>query len=254
MLQEDISSPSLGTIDFDAWAHGPQALDLNQRLYYGFKRVLDVIGAFCALFVLAPVFAVIAVWIKLDSSGPVIYRQQRVGSRRVVKEGRVTWETHTFTFYKFRSMYQDTDCALHRAFVEAFIDGDETRMADLNGHNATVRKLTDDPRVTHVGRFLRRCSLDELPQFWNVLKGDMALVGPRPPLPYEVEKYKTWHHLRFHALPGLTGLWQVAARSSAEFDEMVQLDLWYIQHQSLWLDIKILLRTPLAVCRGQGAC
>jgi len=215
---------------------------------------MDIGVSLLALLMLIPLFGIIAVLIKLDSQGPVIFRQQRVGGRRRVVDGHTVWETHTFTFYKFRTMCQNADCSLHRAFIEAFIEGDEDRMAKLNGQELIVHKLTSDPRVTRVGKYLRRCSIDELPQFWNILKGDMTLVGPRPALLYEVEKYEPWHHLRFHALPGLTGIWQVEARSSAKFDEMIRLDLWYVQHQSLWLDAKILIKTPLAVCRGKGAC
>lgn len=231
-----------------------QSTDFTRTVYYTVKRVFDVLLASVALVLLAPLMAIIAVAIKLNSPGPIIYRQERVGSRRRVVGDRARWETYSFTLYKFRTMRQEADTELHRAFVEAFIDGDVERMAALNGNEDNVRKLTADPRVTWVGKYLRHLSLDELPQFWNVVKGEMSLVGPRPPLSYEVEKYRAWHHLRFRAVPGLTGLWQVDGRSAVEFDEMIALDLLYIQRQSMWTDIKILFRTPAAVIRGRGAC
>jgi len=130
---------------------------------------------------------------------------------------------------------------------------DKQRMADLQGGETQIRKLTHDPRITHLGRILRISSLDETPQFWNVLKGDMSLVGPRPAIPYEVEMYKPWYRRRLETKPGITGLWQVTARCSADFEESVRLDIHYIEEQSLWLDIKILLKTPLAVISCKGA-
>ena len=137
--------------------------------------------------------------------------------------------------------------------MEAYIRNDSQGMAELHNGDEKVLKLQRDPRVTRLGWFLRRTSLDELPQLWNVLKGSMSLVGPRPPIPYEVEMYDAWHHLRLEAKPGMTGLWQVTARSSASFDRMVDLDVQYVESQSFRLDLKILLRTPLAVLRGHGA-
>jgi lipopolysaccharide/colanic/teichoic acid biosynthesis glycosyltransferase len=225
----------------------------ERHLYYASKRLLDVVLAGTLLLLLLPVMGAIVLLIVLDSPGPAVYRQKRVGLRRSRVNGVETWSVGTFMMYKFRSMYQDNDSSAHQDFVEAFIGNDKERMATLQGQHTQTWKLVSDPRITRLGRFLRKSSLDELPQFWNVLRGDMTLVGPRPPLPYEVNMYEAWHHRRLAAQTGVTGLWQVTARSSAEFDEMVRLDIDYIQKQSLWLDMKILLKTPLAVLRGNGA-
>ncbi|HZP00849.1 MAG TPA: sugar transferase [Terriglobia bacterium] len=206
------------------------------------KRAMDILGSSLALIFLSPLLAVIAVLIKLTSEGPVIFAQERVGQYGV-----------RFKFFKFRSMYSESDHGIHAEFVKRFINGvagDSGAEEKQNG----VYKLTADPRVTPIGRFLRKTSLDELPQFWNVLKGDMSLVGPRPPIPYEVESYEIWHWRRFlEAKPGITGLWQVYGRSRTTFDEMVRLDLRYAQSRSLWLDLRILLQTPRAVFNGTGA-
>ena len=150
-------------------------------------------------------------------------------------------------------MYHNSDSSLHRTFMEAYIRNDCHGMAELHSGDEKVLKLQRDPRVTRLGWLLRRTSLDELPQLWNVLTGSMSLVGPRPPIPYEVELYEAWHHQRLEAKPGMTGLWQVTARSYASFDRMVDLDVEYVESQSFWLDLRILLRTPLAVLRGNGA-
>ena len=150
-------------------------------------------------------------------------------------------------------MHQNVSSELHRAYLHAFIENDHENMEKLQDSNSQIRKLTDDPRVTRLGRFLRKSSLDEIPQLWNVLRGDMSLVGPRPPIPYEVEMYEPWHQRRLQTKPGITGLWQVTARSSADFDEMVRMDIWYIEHQSLWLDLRIILKTPLSVLSMEGA-
>jgi len=206
------------------------------------KRVMDITGSTAALLLLAPLFLLIAVAIKLTSKGPVFFRQQRIGQHG-----------STFVCLKFRSMYADNDSQVHETYVRDLIAG----RAEPNGHNGNgpgVYKLTEDSRVTPLGSFLRRASLDEVPQFWNVLRGDMSLVGPRPPIPYEVEAYDIWHRRRLlEAKPGITGLWQVNGRSRVAFDEMVRLDLRYAQSWSLWLDLKILVRTPWAVLIGEGA-
>ena len=202
------------------------------------KRAIDVGGSLVALMLLAPVFAVIAVLVRLTSRGPVFYCQKRVG-----QYGKL------FNFYKFRSMYLNNDPGLHREYVTQLIDGAK-HVQQPNG----MYKLVNDPRVTRVGRFLRKSSLDELPQFFNVLRGDMSLVGPRPPLPYEFERYRTWHRRRvLEITPGLTGLWQVKGRSRTTFDEMVRMDLHYARTRSLWMDIKIILQTPAAMFAGTGA-
>jgi lipopolysaccharide/colanic/teichoic acid biosynthesis glycosyltransferase len=203
------------------------------------KRAMDIIGSLLALIAFLPAFAIIALLIKLASKGPVLFCQKRVG-----QYGR------EFTFFKFRTMYVDNDSQIHREYVAKLIDGGANP-----GQEKGVYKLINDPRVTKLGRFLRKTSLDELPQFVNVLKNDMSLVGPRPPLPYEYERYKTWHKRRVLELkPGLTGLWQVEGRSRTTFDEMVRMDIKYASTSSLWVDLKIILQTPVAMFSGRGAC
>lgn len=220
-----------------------------------FKRLIDLILTTLVLILVMPLMLIIAILIKLDSPGPVFFSQERVGARRRVFKGRTTWEIQTFTFYKFRTMKVDIDPMLHRQFMEAYIAGDETMMAALqpNREAASAFKLTGDPRITRVGGFLRKFSLDELPQLWNVMKGDMSLVGPRPPIPYEVDLYQPKDFQRFAALPGITGLWQVSGRCATSFDEMIHLDVEYIEKQSIWLDLKILLWTVPAIISQEGA-
>jgi lipopolysaccharide/colanic/teichoic acid biosynthesis glycosyltransferase len=225
----------------------------SRALYFAVKRVCDVVLAGLLLLVLSPLMLVIALLIVLDTPGPAIFRQDRVGARRRTRGHLPTWDIGIFAFYKFRTMCSGADPSAHRAYVQAYIHNDHESMAALQGGDNNLHKMVNDARVTHLGRFLRKSSLDELPQLWNVLQGDMSLVGPRPPIPYEVEMYEPWHWQRLETIPGLTGLWQVTARSSADFDEMVKLDLYYIENQSLWLDLKILFQTPLAVLRGKGA-
>jgi exopolysaccharide biosynthesis polyprenyl glycosylphosphotransferase len=201
------------------------------------KRLLDLAGSLALLIALAPVLLVVAALVKLTSPGPVFFRQQRVGEN-----------ASPFTMLKFRTMRVNCDSAAHREYVSQFIKAGKAA-------DGGVYKMTHDPRITPVGRFLRKTSLDELPQFINVLRGDMSLVGPRPPLSYEVEQYKAWHCRRvLDAKPGITGLWQVTGRSRTTFDEMVRLDLRYAKSSSVWTDIKILLATPGAVVSGRGAC
>ncbi len=206
------------------------------------KRCLDIAGSIAAVVVASPVFLAIALAVKLTSKGPVFYRQTRVG-----QYGR------NFVFLKFRSMYVNNDHEIHRKFVRGLIT-DSANSNQANGTNQKVFKLTNDPRITRVGKFLRRTSLDEIPQFFNVLLGDMSLVGPRPPIPYEVEAYDIWHRRRLLIVkPGITGLWQVNGRSRTTFDEMVRLDLKYSKTWTVWMDVKILLQTPRAVIAGDGA-
>jgi lipopolysaccharide/colanic/teichoic acid biosynthesis glycosyltransferase len=203
----------------------------------GLKRVMDIGGSLAALLVLSPLFAIIAAAIRVTSKGPILYRQTRVGQRGV-----------RFTFLKFRSMYNANDPRTHEEYVKKFIAG------EADGGEGAVYKMRDDPRITPLGRLIRQASLDELPQFLNVLKGEMSLVGPRPAIPYEIEAYDRWHRARLlEAKPGITGLWQVSARSKTKFDDMVRLDLRYARDWSLWLDLKILMRTPKAVLSGEGA-
>lgn len=206
------------------------------------KRAIDITGSLSALILLSPVLAAIAALVKLTSPGPVLFCQQRVGHL-----GR------HFRFWKFRSMQCNNNEAIHEEFVKTLIAGHNGPAQQSNG-NHKAYKLTHDPRVTPIGHFLRRTSLDELPQLFNVLIGDMSLVGPRPPIPYEVKYYDTWHRRRLLAAkPGITGLWQVKGRSRVGFDDMVRLDLRYANSWSLWLDLKILLQTPRAVLGGEGA-
>jgi lipopolysaccharide/colanic/teichoic acid biosynthesis glycosyltransferase len=205
------------------------------------KRAMDITGAGLGLLAGAPILAAIAVAVKATSNGPVLFRQTRVGQYGA-----------PFTFLKFRSMYANNDPAIHREYVKALINGAAQKEGE--GTSQAVYKLTKDPRVTRVGAFLRKTSLDELPQLYNVLKGEMSLVGPRPAIPYEVEAYAPWHRRRvLEAKPGITGLWQVKGRSRVTFDEMVRLDVRYACSRSLWLDLKTLLETPSAVLFGQGA-
>jgi lipopolysaccharide/colanic/teichoic acid biosynthesis glycosyltransferase len=215
--------------------------DRGPTVYDATKRGLDMIGSLVLLIALSPLFLLIAALVKLKSPGRVFFRQVRVGQMR-----------KTFTCLKFRTMHMNADHAIHHEFVSSFIkSGAQAREAGKRG----VFKITNDPRVTVVGSFLRKTSLDELPQLWNVLRGDMSLVGPRPPLPYEVEQYQPWHCRRvLEAKPGITGLWQVAGRSRTTFDDMVRLDLRYAKACSLWTDLKILLATPKAIIAGKGAC
>jgi lipopolysaccharide/colanic/teichoic acid biosynthesis glycosyltransferase len=214
-----------------------------KRLALLVKASMDIVGSLVALTVASPFLLAIAVAVKLTSKGPILFRQQRVG-----QYGR------KFTFLKFRSMYTANDHKIHEEFVKQLIAGTANSDNPADGSKTSVYKITNDPRVTSVGRFLRKTSLDELPQFLNVLMGEMSLVGPRPPIPYEVDCYDIWHKRRLLAVkPGITGLWQVKGRSRTNFDEMVRLDLKYGQTWSLWLDIKILLQTPRAVFTGDGA-
>jgi lipopolysaccharide/colanic/teichoic acid biosynthesis glycosyltransferase len=221
--------------------------DLSQRedarkLFRGMKRVMDILGSVLALVLFSPVFLIIAIAIKATSQGPIFFRQRRIGQYG-----------NSFVFLKFRSMYVNNDAAVHKEYVQRLIAGKADKQPS-NGNGQAVYKLTQDSRITRVGALLRKTSLDELPQLINVLKGEMSLVGPRPPVPYEVEAYDIWHRRRLlEARPGITGLWQISGRSRVSFDDMVRLDLRYARTWSLWMDIKILLRTPGAVVLGEGA-
>lgn len=226
------------------------------RQYLIAKRWMDIIVASALLIFFSPLMLAIAVLIKLDSPGPVIFSQERVGAKVRGKGGKRSWEASAFTVYKFRTMYHNADSERHRAFVQALIRKDDQTMSALQGgktEGPNKYKMVNDPRITRVGKWLRKTSLDELPQLWNVLKGDMSLVGPRPPIAYEVDMYTPAHMQRLAAKPGLTGLWQVTSRSSVDFDTMVDLDVSYIENQSFWLDLEILAKTPVAVLRGKGA-
>lgn len=213
----------------------------SRKVALGVKRLLDIVGSALALILFSPLLLLIALTIKATSKGPVLFSQERLG-----QNGK------KFKFLKFRSMMKDCDCRIHQEYVSKFIAG---QVSGQNGNGATPTfKIQKDPRVTSIGNILRKTSLDELPQFWNVLLGDLSLVGPRPPLEYEFKAYDVWHRRRvLETKPGITGLWQVEGRSRTDFDGMVRLDLKYVRAWSLWLDIKILLRTPAAVVSGNGA-
>ena len=224
-------------------------VDGNRELHFLCKRYLDVLFSVIALLVLLPLMVVIAFAIAIDSPGPILFVQDRVGVRRRSDAGRTHWEIRRFRFYKFRSMFADADQSLHVEHVRAFVAG---RVETARGSDAAF-KLAHDPRVTRVGRLLRRTSLDELPQLFNVLKGDMSLVGPRPVPPYEVAQYREPDAERLAALPGITGLWQVNGRGDVPFAEMIRMDREYVRNQSVWLDLKILFATIPAIVSGRGA-
>ena len=227
-------------VDPAAWLE-PDATQPRSALRDGLKRLFDIVSSATLLALLAPVLLLIAALVKLKSPGPILFRQVRVGQMM-----------RPFRMLKFRTMAVNADHSLHHAFVSQFINAGSQ---DQRSGNPGFFKLVDDPRITPIGAVLRKTSLDELPQLWNVLRGEMSLVGPRPALPYEVEQYKRWHTRRvFEAKPGITGLWQVGGRSRTTFDDMVRLDLRYAKARSLWIDIKILLATPAAVFTGKGAC
>lgn len=239
----------------DEWDHDEGGRPSNPALYpdlnapksgrqsqLGVKRMMDIAGSLAALIACSPVMAAIAIAIKLTSKGPIFFRQQRVGQYG-----------QTFAFLKFRSMHVNNDHSVHKEFIKRLIVS-EGGQAGNEGSGSVVYKITNDKRVTPIGKFLRRTSLDELPQFINVLRGEMSLVGPRPAIPYELAVYKTWHRRRvLEVKPGITGLWQVTGRSRVKFDDMVRLDLRYATSWSPWLDFKILMRTPMAVIKGSGA-
>jgi lipopolysaccharide/colanic/teichoic acid biosynthesis glycosyltransferase len=220
------------------------ALD-QQRRYFQLKRFTDLILSWLFLILLSPVMLIIAIAIKLDSRGPVIFQQQRMGYDWHSQQGR------SFVFYKFRSMYDNCDQTVHQNHLRQRIKSQGAPGG--SGGDARLTKLTNDGRITRVGRILRKTSLDELPQLWNVIKGDMSLVGPRPVPLYEIAEYEPWHLQRLLATPGMTGLWQVKGRGWVTLDEMAQLDIEYINEQSLWLDLVILLSTIPAVLAGRGA-
>jgi len=205
----------------------------------GTKRISDIMIAALTLTLLSPFWLLIALLIKFDSKGPVFYAQDRVGM-----DGRI------FVVFKFRTMRMDADSEIHREYQRKFIAGDAA--ANVGDDEEPAYKLRNDPRITRVGRMLRRLSLDEVPQLFNVLRGDMSIVGPRPPIPYEVEAYELRHRRRLDMKPGLTGLWQVSGRNRLPFEEMVKLDLFYIENWSLLFDVKIILRTVMVMLRGDG--
>jgi lipopolysaccharide/colanic/teichoic acid biosynthesis glycosyltransferase len=238
----------------DDWDHSSPEPPANATLYPDLmnpprrkrgmllvKRVIDLCVGALGLAILSPLLLLIAVAIKLTSKGPVLFKQQRVG-----QYGKL------FTVLKFRSMHANNDVSVHKEYVMKLIKDQADKKS--TGEGEGVYKLTNDRRITPIGSFLRRTSLDELPQIFNVLTGEMSLVGPRPAIPYELAAYQSWHRRRIlEAKPGITGLWQVTGRSLVKFDDMVRMDLRYANSWSLWLDLKILLMTPRAVIKGAGA-
>jgi exopolysaccharide biosynthesis polyprenyl glycosylphosphotransferase len=228
----DLFQISLGRIDVES-LNGIPLLGVREPAIRGWqhtvKRGLDVVLSGLALIVLIPLVAILAVLIRVESPGGLLYRQERVG-----RGGR------TFMLYKLRSMRDGADQL-------------RSDLQTLNEASGPLFKIRDDPRLTRLGRWMRRLSLDEIPQLWNVLRGEMSLVGPRPPLPSEVDDYEAWHLRRLEIAPGMTGLWQVSGRSDLTFDEMVMLDLFYAENWSVWLDLKILLRTVPTVLLRSGA-
>jgi lipopolysaccharide/colanic/teichoic acid biosynthesis glycosyltransferase len=200
------------------------------------RRALDVSVAGTALLVLVPVILLAALAVRVSSPGPVLFRQRRLGRHM-----------RPFTVLKFRTMRVDADSAVHREYVRSLINGAPEPHA-----RGELYKLAVDPRVTAVGRFLRSWSIDEVPQLWNVLRGEMSLVGPRPVIEYEVEQYPDWYLRRFAVKPGMTGLWQVSGRNERTYEEMVRFDVEYAERRSLWMDLRILARTALVVMRRQG--
>ena len=244
----------------------------NQRAYYIAKRIMDLVIASCLLICLLPIMILVGLAIYIYSPGPVFFIQERVGARRRMNGNNISWEPTTFPCYKFRTMKINADSSIHREYIKALIENNRERMqavqkaatrprkdrnteVSLAAQNAATRprKLVDDARLIAPGKLLRKFSLDELPQLWNVIRGDMSVIGPRPAIPYEVEMYKSWHMGRLQAQPGISGLQQVVARCITDFDEQVKLDIEYIEHQSLGLDLKIAFRTPLAIIMAKGA-
>lgn len=227
------------------WSHGVPLMELTAPALRGqqraVKRLIDLGGATLGLILTAPAMVLVAFAIKLDSSGPVFFRQERVGvgGRR-------------FHVWKFRTMSHGASDALHRDYMQQMLRGDENATVRLDGAGRPIFKMTDDPRVTRLGGLLRRSSLDELPQFFNVLGGSMSLVGPRPPVPYEFEAYDHWQYDRMQVRPGITGLWQVSGRSKLSYRQMCELDVEYVRHWSVWLDLRILVRTVPVVLLNSG--
>ena len=206
------------------------------------KRGIDFIGAAIGLFIFYPIIFFTALAIKITSPGPVLFRQERLG-----------YMGEKFMFLKFRSMYHNCDDSIHKEYMTNFINKQNEKHSDKSG-NCSFHKMIDDLRITPFGRILRKTSLDELPQLYNVLRGEMSLVGPRPPIAYEVDKYCSWHKRRIlEVKPGITGLWQVEGRSTLSFDDAVRLDIQYAENWNLWLDLKIILKTFKVVFSGKGA-
>ena len=201
----------------------------NRPFYHVVKRLFDIVASACGLILLSPLFLFLVIKIRSEDGGPAFYSQERIGK-----------DEKPFKMWKFRSMVVDADKMLDK-------------LEDQNEIDGAMFKIKDDPRVTRIGHVIRKYSLDELPQLWNVLIGDMSLVGPRPPLPSEVEEYTDYDKQRLTVMPGCTGLWQVTRRSEADFDEMVWLDIVYINHSGAWEDLKLIIKTVLVMVHPNGA-
>lgn len=227
------------------WSHGVPLMELSAPALRGqqrlLKRFIDVTGAVVGLLVASPLMVLTAIAIRLDSRGPVFFRQERVG----VGGKR-------FQVWKFRTMTHNAPDTLHREYMTRMLGGDEASTLQRDGNGRPVFKMVEDPRITRIGRFLRKSSLDELPQFFNVLRGEMSLVGPRPPVPYEFDAYDHWQYDRMQVRPGITGLWQVSGRSRLSYRQMCELDVDYVRRWSVWLDLRILLRTVPVVLFNSG--
>lgn len=232
-----ISMPIFETFFWDQQLVSELLMGVKRSL----KRLMDIVGAIIGIILFFPVMLITAALVKLESTGPVLFKQRRVG-----------YKGKYFTFLKFRSMFVNNEDRIHQDYVTKLIHGEKDQI-NYGTEEKPCYKIVDDPRITPIGRFLRKTSLDELPQFFNVLKGEMSLVGPRPPIPYEVKEYQNWHFRRIMEVkPGITGLWQVLGRSRTTFDEMVRLDIEYAERWSLWLDLKILFKTVRAVIAAEG--
>lgn len=252
---ETYEAVTLVTQSNDVSAANTQTI-LSFSSYFVYKRIFDFTSALLVLIMILPLMIFIAIAVKLDSPGPALFAQKRVSARRRIVDGRAFWEPYEFTFYKFRSMRHNNDPHVHKAFVEALIKNDEQKLVELQGGaslDGSKYKLKNDTRITRIGRVLRKTSLDELPQLLNVIKGDMSLVGPRPAIGYEVDMYTEAHRRRLAAQAGITGWWQVRARSSVSFNTMVELDVEYINNQSMRMDMQILIETIRTVFSDEGA-
>ncbi len=235
ILTEGEGTPDFFPLDLDGSME-------SHRFQMALKRGMDILGSLVGLILFSPLMLATAIAVKMTSPGPIIFKQSRIGRRGL-----------RFQFYKFRSMYCNMDDAIHRQYVTDLIKGELDKINQGEGE-PPLFKMKSDPRITRFGKIIRKTSVDELPQFFNILKGEMSLVGPRPPLLYEVERYEPWHLRRIlEAKPGVTGLWQVSGRSTTSFDEMIRLDLRYVRNWSIWLDLKILLKTVKAVIPSRGA-
>lgn len=261
-IEEELNSVSVSSYEIFEL----RLVDADRRVYYAVKRVLDILLAAFLLILLLPLMAIVALSIYIYSPGPIFFSQKRVGAVRKIDGKFILWERKDFNCYKFRTMRLNADTTIHQAYIKALIENDKEKMSTIQtaatrpkgrgtSQVAPTRpnKLVDDVRIITPGRLLRRLSLDELPQLWNVLRGEMSMIGPRPAIPYEVDMYHPWHLLRLQAQPGISGLQQVIARNTRDFDEQIRLDIEYIRHQSLWLDLKIAIKTPLAILSARGA-